>query len=241
MEEELVKPEFSDVQQENSTDSTGDHEPIRSPQIAAAVPKSIQPIVRTTSVVAILLAIGFFICAFAFQRRGLTDDSLAAVASAVIGSIFLLAGVAVRQIKFSISTGRTREESFAKCVPNRVMRIIAFLLGSISVLGGIDFLRMAAIVLNQEYLHWFKVSWSYHSSHDSPAALIAEFHAFGLGVTGIGVFLLWYAVWPLSLTRFSHRVRHMIWFRSTDTHCSVSMRLSVRNRRQPTNSNTLKN
>ncbi|WP_299469364.1 hypothetical protein [uncultured Gimesia sp.] len=46
------------------------------------------------SVIAILLALTFFGVAAVFQSRGLTDDTLAAVAATLIGGILLIAGIA---------------------------------------------------------------------------------------------------------------------------------------------------
>lgn len=161
----------------------------------ALVPKWI---VRTLSTVAVLLAVAFFIVAIAFQRRGLTDDTLAAVAAALIGSVFLIAGVAGLQNTHSKANDATCKKSFVSRFPDGIIRLVSLILGSVAVIGGIDFLRMSFVVLNQEYLHYFEFSRSYHSGSGSQGGLLAEFAIMGFALTGIGLFLLWYAAHPLS-------------------------------------------
>ena len=153
----------------------------------AVVPKWL---VLTLSVIAVLLALTFFGIAAAFQSRGLTDDTLAAVAAALIGGIFLISGVAGIQSTHR-KGGTDTKTSVASRIPNGVIRAITLLLGSVAVLGGIDFLYQSFKVLNQEYLHYFEFSRSFQSG-------IAEFAIMGFAFTGIGIFLLWYTAHPLS-------------------------------------------
>ncbi|MFH1301440.1 MAG: hypothetical protein ABIK07_10290 [Planctomycetota bacterium] len=162
------------------------------------------------SVIAVLLALTFFGVAAVFQSRGLTDDTLAAVAATLIGGILLIAGIAgIAGIQSRHRKGDTEtKKTVISRIPNGVIRVIALLLGSSAVPGGIDFLCMSFIVLNQEYLRYFEFSRSYHSGHGSQAGLLAEFAIMGFGLTGIGVFLLWYAVHPLS--RFKVLVQKII-------------------------------
>lgn len=144
-----------------------------------------------------VFALCAFITVFAFLRRALPDDGLAAVASALIGSILLIAAVAgfqytIRPTKSAIKQPR------AELFSNGVVRCIAAVLGVAAVMGGIGFVHDSIIVLNQEYLHWFESSLSIYSASSSQETFIAESAVMGFLFLTIGLFLLWYAVHPLS-------------------------------------------
>lgn len=56
---------------------------------------------RVLSAASLVLAVSAFIAVFAFLHRALPDDALAAVTSALIGSIFLIAAVAGLQSRIA--------------------------------------------------------------------------------------------------------------------------------------------
>lgn len=159
---------------------------------------------RVLSAASLVLAFSAFIAVFAFLHRALPDDALAAVASALIGSVFLIATVASLQYANRPSEFCVKK-SRGVVFSNRTMRCIAAVLGTTAVMGGGDFVYSSFIILNQEYLHWFKVS-SRYSTNGSQEAWIKELAVEGLAFCTIGFFLLWYAVHPVSRIK-SHMLR----------------------------------
>lgn len=87
---------------------------------------------------------------------------------------------------------------------NRSMRCIAAVLGIAAVMGGVECFHHSFTVLNQEYLHWLEVS-SIYSTTGSQKAWMTELAIEGLVFCTIGLFLLWYAVHPVSRATSSIR------------------------------------
>jgi hypothetical protein len=148
--------------------------------------------------VALVLAVVSFICVFSFQRRGLPDDGLAAVAAALIGIILLVGGVAGIQYTRGRHVEPHRKYCRSTRFGNGVVRIISGFLGSIGILGGIAGVTRFFVLLNQEYLHWFKSSHSIGSTSGGRTMLLIDFGIMGFVLPCIGIFLLLYATRPLS-------------------------------------------
>lgn len=174
-------------------------------------------LVRTFSAIAVLLALSFFAIAIVFQSRvsDNTLDTSAAVAAALISSVFLISAVAVLLCTRRKVDESGKNETGANRLLNRTVHVVAFVLGSVAVFGGIDFLCMSFVVLNQQYLHYFEFSQSYHSGTGSQAALLAEFAITGFLLTVAGVFLVWYVTRPIAL--FTTFVRKFTACSSSDT------------------------
>lgn len=152
----------------------------------AVVPKWI---VTTLSVFALVLALAFFSIAAFFQSRGLTDDTLAALAAALIGGIFLIASVTgIQTTRRGVDT--ETKKTIASRIPNGIIRLIALLLGSIAVIGGISELYVSFI-------------------SGSQTRLLGRTAVFCFGLTAIGLFLVWYAL-KACVTRFGGVGRHII-------------------------------
>jgi hypothetical protein len=173
---------------------------------------------RAVAAMAFLLALASFVCAFSFHCRGLTDDPLWAIVAGLIGSISLIASAVSFQNTMARPIMIDRKNILGLRLSNGVVRGISLLLGSVASIVGADFIRMSFIVLNEEYLDWFYLSTSFNGS-GSQLALLVEFVLTGIVIGCIGLFLMWYAVHPLSrFTLFVRRVSVLLRFIPQSRH-----------------------
>ena len=152
-------------------------------------------LLRALSVFSFLLSVPACFVTVHFFRRGLPGDTYGAGAAGVIGAILMGASIA------AAIRARTVVRQHG-CAPASVTRRCAWVIPSVAaplglmcIGGSVLILWDVAALINQEYLHWFRVR-SQRSFGDTPtsAMLWGEFLPLGVFLAAVGAFLLWFVI-----------------------------------------------